>query len=337
MANFTALSGSYSSILNMQNIPYFSGYSSFTPDKISVAVSLEPQRYDYYGKFTAQSNGDIVGTIDSIYYTPNYSGRGFSVTGLNVDAKIAFDLIGRREVDQLLSTFLNGNDTITGTDSSYYSAGQGDRLLGYGGNDLFAPMRGDDFIDGGTGIDTVKIPWALKSTGFAMTLDGAKISVFDPTYTYINVALSTYTLKDVERVFLDDVAVALDIAGNAGKAYRIYQAAFNRTPDQGGVGYWMSALDKGESLRNIAQAFMDSAEFHSKYGANLDNSALINRLYENVLHRAADPGGLKYWGDILADTHNSRAEVLVAFSESAENVNALTPLIGNGFTYIPYG
>lgn len=50
-------------------------------------------------------------------------------------------------------------------------------------------------------------------------------------------------LKNVERLNFKDGAVALDIGGNGGVAYRLYQAALNRAPDQAGFNYWVNVLN----------------------------------------------------------------------------------------------
>jgi hypothetical protein len=63
------------------------------------------------------------------------------------------------------------------------------------------------------------------------------------------------------RLVFADAGVAYDLAGVAGQAYRIYQAAFNRTPDLGGLGYWIEQMDKGATLEAVAGQFITSAEF----------------------------------------------------------------------------
>ena len=143
------------------------------------------------------------------------------------------------------------------------------------------------------------------------------------------------SLLGVERVAFSDQTIALDVDGNAGQAYRLYQAAFDRQPDLPGLGFWIKALDNGYSLSTVARNFVDSPEFQSLYGAAPDNSAFITLLYKNVLNRAPDAEGFKFWNDAM---HNgiTRERVLGDFSESAENVNALASIIGNGFTYTPY-
>ena len=54
-------------------------------------------------------------------------------------------------------------------------------------------------------------------------------------------------------------------------------------------------------------------------------------LYENVLGRAPDGGGNDFWVDALDDGSISRAQVLVGFAESSENVELVATVIGDGF------
>ncbi|MFZ6778033.1 DUF4214 domain-containing protein [Undibacterium sp. Ji83W] len=41
------------------------------------------------------------------------------------------------------------------------------------------------------------------------------------------------------------------LESNAGKVYRLYQAAFNRTPDATGLGYWIHAMYKGSTIQRV--------------------------------------------------------------------------------------
>ena len=79
---------------------------------------------------------------------------------------------------------------------------------------------------------------------------------------------SADTLISIERVRFDDGALALDTGGIAGQAYRIYQAAFDRTPDGAGLSYWIKAMDDGVSLIDVATGFVGSQEFATVYGAS---------------------------------------------------------------------
>ncbi|HEY8049383.1 MAG TPA: DUF4214 domain-containing protein [Ramlibacter sp.] len=144
----------------------------------------------------------------------------------------------------------------------------------------------------------------------------------------------TVSLAGIERVhFADDFALAFDVNGDAGEAYRLYQAAFDRAPDLPGLGYHISDLDHGVPLWLVAQHFIDSPEFQATYGAT-DDTQFISLLYQNVLHRAPDGGGLQFHLDEFAHGE-SRADMLIHFSESPENEANVIGAIGNGMLYVP--
>jgi hypothetical protein len=203
---------------------------------------------------------------------------------------------------------LQGNDTITGNAAN-------DTLQGYAGNDS---------IDGGAGTDTAVFS-GLRSA-YSVASASGKLTVTGPDGTDV--------LTNVERLQFDDSALAFDISGTAGKAYRLYQAAFDRAPDLGGLGYQMHDLDTWFTLEQVAGNFIASPEFQSKYG-NVDNTGFITLLYENVLHREPDAGGLQYHLGELA-SGQTRADVLIHFSESPENQANVIGAIGNGMVYVPY-
>jgi hypothetical protein len=144
-------------------------------------------------------------------------------------------------------------------------------------------------------------------------------------------------LTGVERIAFADATVALDVDGSAGQVYRIYQAAFNRTPDKGGLGYWINAMDHGASFASVAQGFLDSSEYHKAYDGVKSNRELVTKYYENILHRTPDAGGLDFWAGVLDNKAAGTADVLASISDSAENKAGLIGVIGNGFEYTPYG
>ena len=96
-------------------------------------------------------------------------------------------------------------------------------------------------------------------------------------------------------------------------------------------------MDGGFSLKAVAQEFVNSSEFKSIYGTNPTNAQIVSKMYDNVLHRTPDQGGYDFWLGVL-DRHDATvAEVLAQFGESNENVAALVGVIGNGFSFAPYG
>jgi hypothetical protein len=196
------------------------------------------------------------------------------------------------------------------------------------GADNIAVTSGAHKIDGGAEIDFLTYSGARNGFTVKSTATG---------FTVTDSMGAVSTLMNIERMKFGDATIALDITGNAGQAYRLYQAAFNRTPDSAGLGFWINALDHGVSLTAIAAGFTQSTEYQQAYGGMLTNRELITRYYENILHRAPEQAGADFWVDVLDRQAASVASVLAAISESAENQAGVLPVIGNGFPYTPYG
>jgi hypothetical protein len=78
----------------------------------------------------------------------------------------------------------------------------------------------------------------------------------------------------------------------------------------------------------VANGFVGSAEFQSVYGA-LNDHDFVTLLYHNVLHRDPDAGGLTNWVNALAGGE-TRAQVVIGFSESPEHIGNMAPYIDNG-------
>ncbi|WP_342118471.1 DUF4214 domain-containing protein [Pseudoduganella sp. OTU4001] len=226
---------------------------------------------------------------------------------LSLPAAAIHDLDGNRYI---------GPESLTFTTVQYSSTATAD-------NGFYMRQPGT-IIDGGSGIDTfVSGRYSAFNVVFR---DGADFVLWDG-------GAGTYeTLRNIERLQFFDQIYAFDVDGNAGQAYRLYQAAFNRTPDLGGLGFWIGQLDKGLPLRTVADAFVGSNEFKTLYGSAPSNNTFIQALYQNVLHRSPDAAGFEFWNKAM-QSGTSREEVLVHFSESAENKSALAEIIGDGFTY----
>lgn len=221
---------------------------------------------------------------------------------------------------------------IVGTagDDVLYGDFQPNVMTGGSGNDVFEGGAGDDTLNGGAGRDTAL--YAGSADGYDVKLLGRHITVVDRQG---NEGIDT--LESIERIHFSDSALAFDVDDNAGQAFRIYQAAFDRAPDLAGLGYWIDRMDRGDSLQVLAEGFIGSEEFAETYGT-LSADGFIIALYGNVLDREPDQGGRDYWINVLSgdDGIAARANVLAQFSESKENVGNLAELIANGIAFIPY-
>ncbi|NML60616.1 DUF4214 domain-containing protein [Massilia sp. RP-1-19] len=198
---------------------------------------------------------------------------------------------------------------------------------GSAGNDMLSGTSGNDALTGMAGIDTAVYAGARGTYTVAPSSNGFTIS---------SATDGRDSLLGVERIQFSDGALALDIEGNGGMAYRLYTAIFARDPDLAGVGYWINALDEGISLDDVATGFLTSPEFLDRFGANLSTQAYVEKLYENVLHRPLDQAGFDFWVAAIDQQGAPRSEILAAFSESNENHAQVIGTIQNGIIYIPW-
>ncbi len=101
-----------------------------------------------------------------------------------------------------------------------------------------------------------------------------------------------------------------------GTVYRLYLAYFLREPDREGYAYWRDAYRSGYPLASISDDFARSREFRALYGSVGDDD-FVRLVYENVLGRQPDSGGLQYWRQKMAEGM-PRGHVMIYFSDSRE-------------------
>ena len=283
--------------------------SKASATELDLFNTIYKQTFD--GQFTYDANGIVSGiATDSAFYINDK--LVYSVTGMSANATI-LQAVVESDADDIQIAYalaFAGDDSFTGSSGN-------DILIGYGGNDS---------INGGAGIDTVHYQGGRDRYTVTKTVNG--VSVVDKQG--VN---GTDQLSAIERVtFSDGSGLAFDGKGTGGQAYRIYEAAFNRTPDNAGVGYWMSLMDKGVSLAVIASGFVASAEFKTVYGTAPTNAELVGKFYQNILNRPAEKAGFDFWVGAL-DKGVPLADVLAAISESGENIDLSAAVIAAGFPF----
>jgi len=278
--------------------------------------------YGGKGTDTAKFSGSYSDfKITALYETQNFlTGQltGYQVTGPDgtdmISSDVEYVFFNGDSSTYLLSTVV-ATTTVTVGKSLTYSAGK----------DVISGTTGNDTIDGGADADTVIYSGAKSA--YSITNNTSSVTVSSG-------ADGTDTLTNIERIQFSDMTVALDISGIAGQAYRVYQAAFNRTPDNAGLKYWIGLMDGGYALAGVASGFIASAEFKTLYGSNPTNELLVSKLYDNVLHRTPDAGGYNYWVGLLNSKKIDNISTLINFSESTENQAGVIGVIQNGIELI---
>lgn len=199
------------------------------------------------------------------------------------------------------------------------------QLIGTSKRDIFTIPMESTYVDGRGDIDIANFARSAEGLSFAIGRNGV---VFADEGT-------VYFMRDVERVSFLEGTLLLDTGAgeNAGMAYRIYQAAFNRTPDADGLEFWLGTLDSGAaSFTAIANHFIHSAEFINTFGTtqSVSNARFVELMYTHTLGRTFDKAGLDFWALRLDSQAFSRADVLAFFAESPENQQRVAEQIDNG-------
>ena len=130
---------------------------------------------------------------------------------------------------------------------------------------------------------------------------------------------------------------------------QIYPALMNRTPDSGGLNYWMGQLDSGAMSREaLLNSFASGNEYKNlcdqagfdigrpapvpKYGTQQYGPCsvcgkkskvvqFVERMYTECLGRSAESGGLKYWSEGLCKHTQTAKSLLHNFFLSQEMKN----------------
>ena len=328
---------------------------SITSSQVSSHATYQGQTVSLTlrGKFDTSQFASTPKTLDELStlsanqelltgYSLSIGGKvGFNV---NFDAPVNSTVFSRytdAATNADYAASLAGNDVYTSV-----SGNESTNTFLWGGNDTYThahlSQKYNDIVYGGDGTD--KVVLSKASTAFTIKAGSVwneltqKTDLTGYTVTDKSGALNTLQINQVERLQFTDTSIAFDIGSNqtAGSGYMLYKAAFNRTPDVGGLGYWISKMDAGTSYNSVAQSFVNSAEFQTAFGgSNPSVNTLVTKLYNNVLNRTPDAGGLAFWQDKL-NTGWSTADVLGFFSTSGENVTNVTPLIANGISYTQF-
>ncbi len=244
-------------------------------------------------------------------------------------------------------TVQNANEALTGTNFAdiLVSMEGSDTILGLAGDDRIEPGLGDDHVDGGAGIDRAIYQATRSEVGLVQLPDGS--------YQLSGDATGSDNLRNIERIDFLDGKLVLDAEGiqiplagtlktpsqqpmdSADLVYRLYAAAFGRTPDEGGFVYWSKRILAGDiNAETLAQQFRLAAEFKAAYGSNLTDRDYVDKLYSNVLERTSDIGGLDFWTSHLTGGTYNRDQMMVVFAVSSENIANTVDDITNGYWVI---
>ena len=241
-------------------------------------------------------------------------------------------LTGAEESDSIFGN--DGDDDINaaGGNDFIYGGNGADELIGGIGNDFISGGLGADILNGGEGFDVADcLAYDFDPAAFTVNADG--------TVSLTAEGGDVDTLIDIESVAFQNGELRFDSGylESFGAAYRFYTSILNREPDGAGLDFYVSLLDRGVSLFDIAEDISTSEEFVQSFGDNLTTIDFLGRVYQNILNRTPDQPGLDFWSNAIDTNEVSRSEAVVYISEDAENLGSTIDLIGNGFFVEDFG
>jgi hypothetical protein len=84
----------------------------------------------------------------------------------------------------------------------------------------------------------------------------------------------------------------------------LYVAYYNRAPDQDGVNFWVNQASlngNSSALLSISEGFSNHPKFREDYPDTDTTSQFVTKIYNNILNRSPDIGGLEYWVSLIDD------------------------------------
>ena len=205
-----------------------------------------------------------------------------------------------------------GNDRIViadDTKSTIITYGDDNVILGSGSSTVIGGI-GNSSVTGGSGDSIVQL--GGSATDYTVTISNGHAIVTD------NSTQNTTDISKIQYVQLDS-GKALVFANDTAEAAvsTLYHSLFGRDADAGGLYYWFDIYRAGASLKQIADAFMNSTEYLA-LGTQSDD-AFVNSLYLQTFGRQAEDEGLEYWVSALQTGGATRADLANSFSQIAAN------------------
>ena len=233
-------------------------------------------------------------------------------------------------------TLAGGQMSLTAVGEEYYGGGPDPVLLAN------VQGNGDLSITGSNGKVVIGPNVAMASGSTNGSNTGSDTSVYSASSSHYQVVVTagspvitvhdkvgtggTDTLTNVQRLAFSDQTTDLSwftksaslAPGQLAGLVEVYIASFNRAPDAGGLAYWGGQLKDGMNLQDIAKSFFVQPEAAAFYPAGQSTQAFVSSVYNNVLDRGPDAGGLAYWVEGLQSGGVSKDSFLLAIINGAK-------------------
>ena len=218
-----------------------------------------------------------------------------------------------------------------------------DVLIGNERNNQFTPGRGNDWIDGAEGVDTVYFD--ANKADFFLNKTGSNIELWS---TSANTGLKT--LANVERLVFKDTSIAWDVGAvqSAGETILLLGAVLPGKlaldgSKQSLLGSVIGLFDSGYSMPVLSGALLRLDIWSILTGQNVkpasrtlaEDTVIVKYLLSNVYGLVADDATVKANADAM---HNEASQgtwlAQLALSTAGQSHIGLVGLAATGLTYV---
>jgi hypothetical protein len=303
-----------------------SGLSFFVGEKTSTLyggdLPLAASYSDHYGNTEYSENRVPSGLM---FQWGNYYGNRLDIgrIDLAILEDLGYSIISYENLP--LFDLIDSNPNVSDSQVTDYLYGD------YQNNTIYTDLSDKgDFIDGGTGIDTV-IYSELKAnfTWAKFVVDPTPDSGIEPWEGW---SFNQDSLKNIERIEFEDSKVALDLDGTAGITAKILGAFLGPSGIERAdlVGVGLELLDSGTTYEEFLQAALDAV-----FGPSPSGAELVNHFYGTLTGQLAPQSLIDQYGSLIDNGSLSPVSLAMQVAENELNLQNID-LVGLATTGIEY-
>ena len=241
----------------------------------------------------------------------------------------------------LLTTYYNGilhRAPDAGGLAYWTSIATASEAMGVPAKDVFMVIAANFFASGeyqGTPRTNAQFVAELFAVFVPGTADAAAVAYWNGQLSQglpRDVTMAAFMLAPTNDLLVQGVFGVSTSTPEAGTVAAFYRGFLGRLPDTGGYSYYLAKIQAGQcqgtnAVASIADAmsvdFVNSGEY---VGRNRSNTQYVADLYNAILDRGADLGGLNYWSGKLDSGTETRDQVRRDILGSAEFAGKLSSM-----------